>query len=62
MDLRSVWDQGIVGLFHGHSSSRSVKREPGEIPGLPRSGKQVRTPKLETTLVVRATGKSGQVG
>jgi hypothetical protein len=45
------------GFLHG-CSARGIKREPGENPELPRSGEQVRKPKM--TLVPQGTGKSGE--
>jgi hypothetical protein len=45
------------GFLHGFSARR-IKRESGANPELPRSGKQVRKPKM--TLVPQGTGKSGE--
>ncbi len=45
------------GDFHGFSARR-IKRESGESPELPRSGKQVRKPKM--TLEPKGSGKSGE--
>jgi hypothetical protein len=47
----------MVVFLHGFSARR-IKRESGENPELPRSGKQVRKPKM--TLVPKGIGKSGE--
>jgi hypothetical protein len=57
MDLHLDIAQDIV-VSSMVFSARRIKRESGENPELPRSGKQVRKPKM--TLVPRGTGKSGE--
>jgi hypothetical protein len=57
MDLHRTATQDIVVFLHGFSVRR-IKRESGENPELPRSGKQVRKPKM--TLVPKGIGKSGE--
>jgi hypothetical protein len=43
---RYIADVDIVDLFHGSLGfGPGIKRESGENPELPRSGKQVRTPR-----------------
>jgi len=57
MDLCRQAAQDIVAISDGFSARR-MKRESGENPELPRSGKQVRKPK--TTLAPQGAGKSGE--
>jgi hypothetical protein len=49
-----------IGTISDGFSARRMKKESGENPELPRSGKQVRKPK--TTLAPQGAGKSGEWG